>query len=135
MSHFVYFAERNGQIKIGFSANPYYRVSALKSSMLGWMRGGRKVEKSIHKLFAKHRIDGEWFVDCEPIRSFIACNTRKGRSAQHFVPTTLTFRVPSETRSKLIEMAQSERRTVSRLVSILLEEQLARRNQSQGQAA
>jgi len=65
---FVYLCRnnRNGLTKIGFSKVPDFRESTLQSeepdvAMLCQMRGTMADEKNLHKLYAKHRVRGEWF--------------------------------------------------------------------------
>lgn len=70
----VYFvhAPQLGRIKIGTTTNlkrrfrdlqrhPQLREVAL--AMLGYIDGGRSVERLIHEKFKAHRITGEWFDD------------------------------------------------------------------------
>lgn len=81
----VYFAERDGFVKIGTTRNLESRVAALArgdSAVLGMtikpvkilatMPGGIAVERSVHRLFAALRFEGEWFLHEDPLAQFIA---------------------------------------------------------------
>lgn len=76
----VYFFknEETGLIKIGESSNYIERVECLSSQnkttlfLLGVMDGDYSMESAIHKRFSHLRSSGEWFVDHESIRKFIA---------------------------------------------------------------
>lgn len=71
----VYFAERNGLIKIGWTRNIAQRMRALSRgaqaiagqtvgpvTRLASYRGSRWVEAELHHRFAEYRVAGEWFV-------------------------------------------------------------------------
>lgn len=81
----VYFAERQGFVKIGTTTNLAARVGALNRGdsaiagmtilavdVLATMPGGRQVEQSIHKLFQDLRFEGEWFLFEAPLTDFVA---------------------------------------------------------------
>jgi hypothetical protein len=80
----VYFAqaERQGEIKIGFSTQVENRLYHLghqrftAMSLLGWVRGGPQVEREMHAKFAHLRIGGEWFKPGPDLLEFIASSTR-----------------------------------------------------------
>lgn len=57
----VYFAERGGLVKIGFSANVDQRMRVLGTRLLAVMPGGEGMERRMHMLFAEYRHHGEWF--------------------------------------------------------------------------
>lgn len=73
----VYFIKGARLVKIGFAECPFLRMAELqqgsptKLSILGLMRGQRKTEQELHKLFARYREHGEWFRYCATIRRFI----------------------------------------------------------------
>ena len=73
----IYFIQAADAIKIGMSSAPNERLanmqvgSHVQLRMLGWMDGGRMVEKLIHKIFMAHHIHGEWFRMHEEIARFI----------------------------------------------------------------
>lgn len=83
----VYFLSANGKIKIGFSKNLSGRFQALKSAnpadllVLGWITGGRGLEKALLSAAAKFRIHGEWFLDCEDVRAIVALALTTGGAA------------------------------------------------------
>ena len=68
------------QVKIGYSTDPYRRLEDLRANLskcgdwlawcdgewpyldlLGYVDGGRELEKQLHRAFAQHRVEGEWF--------------------------------------------------------------------------
>ncbi len=63
----IYFARRSDDlIKIGVSNNIKARLTQLtpingRVEYLGWLPGGRAGEQAIHAVFAKERVEGEWF--------------------------------------------------------------------------
>lgn len=71
----VYFAERGGLIKIGYSGTPSVRVAALHARLLASMPGDYAVERQTHARFAPFRIDGEWFSAAPELLAYIASLT------------------------------------------------------------
>lgn len=75
MSEQVYFIESEGKIKIGISRNVQARLSQIRghsgtpAKLIASVPGTRHVEKALHKKLTQHRISGEWFQDCEDVRS------------------------------------------------------------------
>jgi hypothetical protein len=73
----VYFAECNGKIKIGISANVASRMSELRTgagaplNIIGAVVGDLELEKALHKRLKKYHLDGEWFSDCDETRAVI----------------------------------------------------------------
>lgn len=73
----VYFAECNGKIKIGISANVQARMSELRTgsgaplNLIGAVVGDLELEKALHQRLKKHHLDGEWFSDCDETRAVI----------------------------------------------------------------
>lgn len=73
----VYFIQGhpNGNIKIGWAANPYLRLTKLQLScpiplvLLAFQEGGQQLEASYHKRFCAYRLHGEWF---EPAPEIVA---------------------------------------------------------------
>jgi predicted DNA-binding protein len=57
----VYFAERDGLIKIGWSYNVPNRIMALRAELIGAIPGDRSIESSVHARFEHLRVHGEWF--------------------------------------------------------------------------
>lgn len=58
---YVYFAERDGLVKIGWSGHPCQRALGLKASLLAVVPGSRQDERIMHERFAGDRVAGEWF--------------------------------------------------------------------------
>jgi hypothetical protein len=76
----VYFIQRgtDGPIKIGSTLNLEGRLVQLQSSnaeklhVLATSQGGRRLERELHKRFAKNRLVGEWFSAHEELFRFIS---------------------------------------------------------------
>lgn len=74
---YVYFVAGGGMIKIGFSSDPDKRLRDLRTSspiplkLLTTTPGGRDEETALHRRFAEHRRQGEWFTECEEILDYI----------------------------------------------------------------
>jgi hypothetical protein len=82
----VYFAQAGAYIKIGYSKDPFDRMTtvtrhgrrpadlprAADADLLGWVPGGRSREAELHRRFADCHVDGEWYY-LEPgmVRSLI----------------------------------------------------------------
>jgi hypothetical protein len=81
----VYFAAFGGlgMIKIGVSNDVAQRLQNIaksekcEGSLLLAIAGNRQIEAEQHRRFGKWRVRGEWFRDCEEVRSLIAA-TRAG---------------------------------------------------------
>ena len=67
----VYFAERDGLVKIGYSANVDQRMRQLGARLLAVMPGGAGMEGRMHALFAEYHAHGEWFHPGLGLVSFI----------------------------------------------------------------
>jgi hypothetical protein len=70
----VYAFAVHGKIKIGYSGQienrlAHHRRQHGKIKILALLRGDRDLERSLHSDFAEHCIGGEWFRDCQQIRS------------------------------------------------------------------
>ena len=82
---YVYFLRSGEQIKIGFSAGPYSRISKLMTglaygvSSLGAVAGSKLDERQLHNEFADLRIHGEWFYAKWKLRLFMANSLAAGR--------------------------------------------------------
>jgi hypothetical protein len=79
MSEQVYFlSDGGGLIKVGRSGSLKFRIETLqrevgkKLSMIGSLDGGSQLEAEIHRKLKKHRVAGEWFTDCDEVRSTIS---------------------------------------------------------------
>lgn len=68
---YVYFAHRDGLIKIGCSTGPDQRVQALRADLIGWEPGSFYRERVLHERFAATRVTGEWFRMSPEIREYI----------------------------------------------------------------
>lgn len=110
---FVYFGQRRRAIKIGISATPRQRTAALRCLLLGVIRGDGERERALHKRFRKYRREGEWFVDCHAIRSFIARNCFQPPKERN---NLMTFRLPDTLLKEIVRRAEEEDVMVSQLV-------------------
>lgn len=74
----VYYIQFRDAIKIGTTADPSDRLVNLPWERVLMMEpGDMKVERHRHNQFRDHRIHGEWFLDCEEIRTHIADSTER----------------------------------------------------------
>lgn len=79
LATFVYFVRSGvrGPIKIGKAADPHARLKTLQTaspaplSMLGFIRGGEPVERSLHDYLSADRLLGEWFHPSERVVSTV----------------------------------------------------------------
>lgn len=66
---YVYFLRVAGRVKIGFSKDPFVRVSELKTGLteqptsIVAIRAQREDEKRLHRRLAAFRTSGEWFAE------------------------------------------------------------------------
>lgn len=66
----VYFILFRDRIKIGWSSQPLRRIGRLPhDEVLAVVPGTLVDEARCHRAFRAYRCDGEWFKDCEDIRS------------------------------------------------------------------
>lgn len=76
---YVYFIKNpaTGLIKIGYSKNPWARLSELRRnygsdlSVVATIKTVEKSESSIHAAFEQYRVEGEWFTESECIKAVI----------------------------------------------------------------
>lgn len=76
----VYFVQRvtGGPIKIGVTAYLDSRIAQLQSTVkaslkvLAYAPGSFRDEGRLHRQFADHRLEGEWFADCDEVRAAVA---------------------------------------------------------------
>jgi hypothetical protein len=76
---YVYFIQEGdyGPIKIGYSEDPLARLSQCQTGnprkliLLKTLKGGRVLEKKLHKKYAQYNICGEWFSPAIPILKLI----------------------------------------------------------------
>lgn len=83
MDGFVYYARNGHKIKIGFSKNPWARITELKTGcpelrLVATERGTKELEKQRHNQFSEYRFVGEWFCLSDDIRGHL--NVLAGRS-------------------------------------------------------
>ncbi|MEB2411004.1 DUF1376 domain-containing protein [Enterobacter asburiae] len=77
---YVYFIKNpaSGLIKIGYSKNPWARLSELRRnygselSVVATIKTVEKKETTIHSIFEKFRVEGEWFTESECIKAVIS---------------------------------------------------------------
>ncbi|MFT1617547.1 DUF1376 domain-containing protein [Enterobacter kobei] len=77
---YVYFIKNpaSGLIKIGYSKNPWARLSELRRnygselSVVATIKTVEKTETTIHSIFEKFRVEGEWFTESECIKAVIS---------------------------------------------------------------
>lgn len=77
---YVYFIKNplSGLIKIGYSKNPWARLSELRRnygselSVVATIKTVDKSEVSIHATLSQFRVEGEWFIESECIKSLIS---------------------------------------------------------------
>lgn len=69
----VYFAERNGLVKIGTTSHLARRLRQIKATLLGFEPGGFSEEAALHRQFADFRVEGEWFEPVVPLLERIPC--------------------------------------------------------------
>lgn len=73
----VYFVSAPGRVKIGFTTHPESRLQQLQRmdmetlTVIGSIVGTRKNERDLHAELVPFNIRGEWFVDCDQVRSVI----------------------------------------------------------------
>jgi hypothetical protein len=79
---YVYFVAGGPFIKIGWSMWMRERIAGLqtgnpyKLELLATMPGSIDTEREMHDRFKDHRVEGEWFKDCQEIRNFIEVLTK-----------------------------------------------------------
>jgi hypothetical protein len=73
----VYFAQRGDLIKIGFSDNVPKRMREIgRVTLLATITGPRSLERALHQAFWLDHVEGEWFSDSKPLRTYIdGCTT------------------------------------------------------------
>lgn len=74
---FIYFIGNEAAIKIGYTKKLQERLSCiqtgnhLETKVLGFINGGKLVERHIHAMFRHRHLRGEWYENCEEIHNFI----------------------------------------------------------------
>ena len=67
MLDYVYLLACHERFKIGYSCSPHVRRTAVRFDtklnlhLVAMLKGGRSLERKIHKRFDAFRIEGEWF--------------------------------------------------------------------------
>jgi len=75
----IYFiqSKSDGRVKIGSSSDPEARLKQLQTGssaeliLIGKLPGSVDEERALHKRFAEHKTDGEWFFPAKEIFDFI----------------------------------------------------------------
>ena len=73
----VYFISDGELVKIGVSVDPFSRLAELQVAngrplvLLGDIPGGTKIERALHKRFARLRRGGEWFEAASSLLDYI----------------------------------------------------------------
>jgi hypothetical protein len=67
VEEFVYFARFNNRIKIGRSNDPERRAKELNADLIGFVSGGRGLERHLHDELREYRERGEWFRAKKPL--------------------------------------------------------------------
>lgn len=75
---YVYFLRCGSLVKIGYSNNPFSRVSSLKTgnpekvTLFLMVPGTRSDERAIHEKLVAHRAQGEWYKLSPAVRALMA---------------------------------------------------------------
>lgn len=72
IDRFVYFAERDGLIKIGCSALPRSRTRNLGAHLIITIPGDFALERALHHRFAGSQAHGEWFHPTFDLLAFVS---------------------------------------------------------------
>jgi hypothetical protein len=72
----VYFLSAPGRIKVGISKNVPRRLAAIRKQvgrvhLIGYVPGDYGFERHLHTILAPHRIESEWFTECDAVRSVV----------------------------------------------------------------
>jgi len=85
---YVYFITDGEFMKIGISVNPKKRLQSIQTGhpkklrIAALFKGGRDEEFQLHGRFLEHRVHGEWFKFCGPIRQYLAANNNAAVGAR-----------------------------------------------------
>lgn len=69
----VYFAEKDGRIKIGTSINLRRRLRVLGATYLAAISGSYTEEREMHQRFSLDCIEGEWFAPSPLLMEYVGC--------------------------------------------------------------
>ncbi len=123
MKTFVYFFGAAGRIKIGITRRVAERLQSVGSHMetppilLGAIEGNRDLEQFLHRQLAEHRLKGEWFRDCEPVRDLMTRVLAEGPDGIGFVQPP-----PKNPLAGLVEKPRSDKEyaeMISALVAMI----------------
>jgi hypothetical protein len=78
MTGFIYaIGNADGLVKIGFSSDPERRFCKVRSDtaspchLMGYVRGSRDDEASLHSILQSERVHGEWYRQGDGVKAFI----------------------------------------------------------------
>ena len=80
-------------VKIGLSSDPDKRMQQIKNGGMSsplhyeiWscVRGGRELEKRLHKFLKKYRVQGEWFRICSEVLEVLRDAPESGEAASRW---------------------------------------------------
>lgn len=106
----VYFFAAPGRIKIGISKNVRRRLTETRkkvgyaTDLIGSVPGNFAFEKHLHKKLAQHRLDGEWFRDCEAVRSVVDRVLLDGNLRDFSPPKKAAYQPRDRTPAEWLEM-------------------------------
>jgi Meiotically Up-regulated Gene 113 (MUG113) protein len=89
---FVYFARSGNRVKIGISKDPRARLGSLRTGSSTKIRiyyvtpGDIEIERELHRQFAADRLNGEWFIYSEQIKSWIEQDEARRRGTARTAP-------------------------------------------------
>lgn len=128
MTDFVYLIHDvySKAYKIGVSNDPYTRLKALQTSnprgqlrLVTFIFGSYDLEKKLHLRFCEHRINGEWFEECEDIFDYFYNLDASIKDFQH---NTTIYPEPPDQPEKLQRLQTqlfTDPTDVNKIVSIL----------------
>ena len=73
----IYFIQSLDTVKVGYTKNLTLRVNGLRTAnphgliVIGTVKGDKNAEQAIHKKLDKYRVAGEWFKNCNEVRSCV----------------------------------------------------------------
>ena len=74
----IYFVKCGEHVKVGIATHVGKRISSLQTAtaqpieLLAAVKGTPHDERALHKRLSEHRVKGEWFKDCDAVRSAMA---------------------------------------------------------------
>ncbi len=119
---YVYFILRNGHVKVGVARDPEARLAQLQTgnslplSIIAKMpfqsrREAMEVERSIHRKYAHHRLNGEWFREkmLREMRGAAKASVQGQARPDKFKAGDATFPKSTKRRDQRIEKLIAER--------------------------